>query len=332
MKDPKDWHEEDLLNLPPGEHDWIEYKGRRTLDLTADRVDENDVRGNLSKAISAFANSGGGTLVLGINDRTIQVDDGGISQKIKPSGTKEWLEDVIPTLVEPTLIKFNVYPIIRETENSNILLDRAVYVIQIEDSQQAPHQASDNKYYGRVGGKSRPLPHRMVVDIMGRRKHPIIDISCTIIEYGDTYYLSFSAKNIGNVICNYMTCYFSFPEGFLEEDPDKRFEPSYLSSQDGGRVMVVCRRNFIRPMRTKKVKAIISVIEDTDSLPQYDPILPELNISWSFIISYKWGPFLEKYVYWKVYADNAPLITGKKKINDIEVEEVRPNDIDEDYL
>jgi len=91
MRAPRDWDEEYLLNLPIGEFDWLEVKGRRGLDLTLSSVDESNVKSNMSKAISAFANSGGGTLVFGLSNpsKNWQVDDGGIDLAVKRPGTRD---------------------------------------------------------------------------------------------------------------------------------------------------------------------------------------------------------------------------------------------------
>jgi len=52
-----------------------------------------------------LANPAGGT-------NNWMVDDGGISKSVKGKiSTREWLEDVIPNLVEFPLIEFNVYQI-----------------------------------------------------------------------------------------------------------------------------------------------------------------------------------------------------------------------------
>ena len=59
MKPTVDWDESYILNLPPGEHDWVEFKGNRSLDFSLSGVDENNVLNELSKQLSAFANSGG---------------------------------------------------------------------------------------------------------------------------------------------------------------------------------------------------------------------------------------------------------------------------------
>lgn len=122
MKDPRKWDENYLINLPIGEFDWLEVKGRRGLDLTISKVNETNVRENLSKAISAFANSGGGIIIFGLCNPHInwQVDDGGINLKVKTPSTREWLEDIIPTLVDLPLNCFNVYVIQKSGSNSQI--------------------------------------------------------------------------------------------------------------------------------------------------------------------------------------------------------------------
>ena len=55
------WTEEEVNGLPAGEHDYFERKSGLLFENPADRSPLLD---NLSKAISAFANSGGGHLVL----------------------------------------------------------------------------------------------------------------------------------------------------------------------------------------------------------------------------------------------------------------------------
>jgi len=101
MKPVGEWSLSYIQDLPTGEHDWIELKGTHLLDLKIPQVDENKVLEELSKQLSAFSNSGGGTIVYGLKDKTREVDSGGVSLSVKGrTSTKEWLEDKIPTLVE----------------------------------------------------------------------------------------------------------------------------------------------------------------------------------------------------------------------------------------
>src|SRR5262245_37595141 len=58
------WSEADVLGLPAGEHDYFE---RKSGALFAREL-RGELLGKLAKALSAFANSGGGHLVLGIED------------------------------------------------------------------------------------------------------------------------------------------------------------------------------------------------------------------------------------------------------------------------
>ena len=170
MKPPAEWTERDLYDLPLGEFDWLEIKGRKALDLTVPGVVEAQVRESLSKAISAFANTGGGVLVLGLQnpDDAWRVDDGGVLLNIKGRSTREWLEDVVPELVELRLQRFNVYVVRPTISDSQIGADRGVFLVDVGDSDDAPHQAQDHRYYARVGGKSRPIGHRLVADIFNR--------------------------------------------------------------------------------------------------------------------------------------------------------------------
>ncbi len=66
MKPTSEWDLNHILQLPPGEFDWLEMKGRKALDFSLSSVDENKVLDELSKQVSAFANSGGGVIVYGI--------------------------------------------------------------------------------------------------------------------------------------------------------------------------------------------------------------------------------------------------------------------------
>jgi len=174
VKPPREWSIEDVLGLPAGEQDWFERKGSKALDLTLSGVDENRVRSGLSVTLSAMANSGGGQIIYGLTD-TGQVDMGGVSRAVK-QGTKAWLEDIIPKLVEFNLQGFSVFEISDlSTTAPRPGKGKSLYVIDVPDSETAPHQATDQRYYGRVGGKSRPLPHRFVLDIMNRRKYPLVE-------------------------------------------------------------------------------------------------------------------------------------------------------------
>ena len=166
-----------LAALEPAEHDFQEFKG--SLFLADGRTIVSSFAGNLSRQISAFANGAGGRIFLGLDDDGRI--DGGIPTDLKGGGTRAWLEDVIPTSVDPPLRKFNVYEIAAPppgTRRRTLLRPGcAVYVIEVDGSEDAPHQALDHRYYLRIAGKSRPMGHVHVQDVLQRTRHPKVNIT-----------------------------------------------------------------------------------------------------------------------------------------------------------
>ena len=128
------WNEDDVLALPPGENDAFERKGSRLLDLTLPGVREGDVLNELAKQLSAFSNTGGGRIFYGVADDGT-IDNGGVVVSVKgQQSTKEWIEDVIPTLTEFEIVGFNVYEIRPNPTNSKIAAGKALYVVDLPDS------------------------------------------------------------------------------------------------------------------------------------------------------------------------------------------------------
>lgn len=172
-----EWTEDDILSLPPDENDTFERKGSELLDLTLSQVKDGVVRDELAKQLSAFANMGGGQIIYGVTNAGT-VDNGGVARSIKgKQSTKEWLENVIPTLTEFEIVGFNVYEILPKTTGSSLAANKSIYVVDVPDSERAPHQSKrDLKYYVRMGGTSQPAPHRLIEDIRNRARHPTLEV------------------------------------------------------------------------------------------------------------------------------------------------------------
>lgn len=307
-----------LLNnldiLPKQELDWIEYKGRRAIDISIDGISEDNVKNTLSKAISAFSNSGGGYLVLGINDSTYSIDDGGIFRFIKHCGTKSWLEDIIPTVVNPTLIDFNVIEILSEQISEIINNERGIYIIEINDSKNAPHQAKDNKYYGRIGGKSKPLSHRFVMDIIGRRVNPIIKPWFCLESEGDKVYLNIFLQNDGNVMGNYVSGWAKIPKYLIPETLYKDNDIEEINNQKYYR--------FFIENRKKEVIGIDRLNSIEYAISRYVPILR--GVCFFIRLNLKHEPFEKgvvglsgEKILWELAVDNAPMTTGEVLFSDI---------------
>lgn len=332
MKPTHEWDENYIYNIPPGEHDWVEFKGNRLLDLNLPGVDANKVLDELSKQISAFSNSGGGVIVYGIKDlpvgRQREVDNGGISSNIKGS-TKEWLEDVIPNLVELPLSKFNVYAILKRDENSRISENKCLIIIEIYDSEQAPHQARDKRYYARVGGKSRPIGHKLVSDIFGRHKYPKMGLTFRFEKDDEERFwlLKLFCKNTGRIYANYVNGFIYIPsilktkdESELKEIEGKQYQQVYFSNIHKDLINykpgLPSMSLGLGGMRTPEVPGISYYVT------RYEPVLPNLYFSESITIVTSLKSIHEasnEYVYWEIYADNSPVERGKILIKEINI-------------
>ncbi len=142
------WTEADVLALPSGEHDYFDRKSGQILA-------DPQYRDKLSKALSAFANSGGGHLIIGVkNDGTF---DGAHPLRGRTS-TREWLEQLTPNLLDYPLEDFRVHEVEPATP-STIPAGRVVIAIDVGDSILAPHQASNHIYYHRAGSHSVEASH-----------------------------------------------------------------------------------------------------------------------------------------------------------------------------
>jgi len=159
------WTEDEVCALPSGEQDYFERKGGAILSSP-------DFEVKLAKALSAFANTGGGHLILGVENEG--AFDGVDSLYRGKTSTREWLEQIISNLVDFPLDGFRVHEVERAVISS-IPEKRVVIVIDVPDSERAPHQSQrDKKYYVRLGGRSEPASHRMIEDIRNRARHPNI--------------------------------------------------------------------------------------------------------------------------------------------------------------
>jgi hypothetical protein len=175
MKPVSEWDEAYVLALAK-ENNEFERKSSKKLDITLPGVDENEVLNELAKQLSAFANMGGGKVVYGIKDDG--TSDGGVSKEMKRGGTAEWLERQIPLLTEFEIMGVNVFEIVSTSSESQIAPGKAIYVIDVPDSDRAPHQSRrDSLYYVRFGSQSRPAPHRIIEDIRNRQKHAVVEWS-----------------------------------------------------------------------------------------------------------------------------------------------------------
>lgn len=169
MKDAWDWEEEDielLIQTGVQESLILDYKRCESLD----KHNPNRKK-DLSKDVSAFANSAGGVIVYGVietNHLPTGIDRGYDPKDI----TREWLEQVINSTIQRRIDDIRIKQIELKKSNSG----HVIYVVSIPQSKRAPHMAEDHIFYKRFNYQSIPMEEYEVRDIGNRADAPDLSL------------------------------------------------------------------------------------------------------------------------------------------------------------
>ncbi len=276
---------ESVIALPAGEHSWVEFKGVKGKDFS-DNSDCQNFVSSLAKELCAFANTGDGLLVLGIDENKTTkertVSCGGIPQVKGRERMLKWLQDSLPHLLDPALTDLDVYEI---SEGTELEPDRALFVIEIRLSSTAPHQVRNTGcYYGRVLDKAQPLPHQLVSDIMNRAIHPKLEIHFRFDEFTRPHELIVILRNTGRVPARLINArIWIWPHNRMSPAGERRIS---LFNGEPWRMLEADIR----------------------------PILPRRSAEWKV-------PFINMghkgiKVKWDIAVDSAPIISGEEELNE----------------
>lgn len=314
----------------------IENKVEENLNLdykAAASLDRNDKKTNeISKDVSAFANSDGGTIIYGIKEDR---ENKHLPSEIDPIDrkliSKEWVEQIIQSRIRPRIEGVLIIPIEINNDSHDV-----IYVVEIQKSNTA-HQADDKKYYKRFNFNSEPMYDYEIRDILNRSKNPEIDLEFVIQkkthevsksynqlpllsggmkkieplkEFKTDYTLKILAKNNGKVLANYINAYLFVNKDLLIDNKQ--------SNED---TVQIFADNTIRDVVDSTV---LPSIRGTKTIPKYgpsryDPILPRQVMQIETERLSETSIDSEKEINWIVYADNAEPRVGKILLKDIRI-------------
>jgi hypothetical protein len=151
----------------------LEYKSAGAL------TQDSKAKQEITKDISAMANSAGGVLIYGLAEFQ---DDAlkHLPEKVDPINrndfSKEWLENII-FQIRPRISELKIHSV-QLASNTN----HVAYVVEVPQGSTA-HQAADCRYYRRFNFQAVPMPDNEVRDVMNREAHPRVSIKAQFVVY-----------------------------------------------------------------------------------------------------------------------------------------------------
>jgi hypothetical protein len=165
MVEPTAWNEESLRALirdSVTESLTLDYKAAGALVPKTEGI-----KNEISKDVSAFANSAGGTIVYGMTE--LNRMPASINGLDPAHVTREWLDQVIASRIQPRIDAVRI--------NQIVLGDGyVVYVVVIPQSHRAPHMSSDHRYYKRFEYHSVMMEEYEVRDVANRSIGPRLSV------------------------------------------------------------------------------------------------------------------------------------------------------------
>ncbi len=188
------------------ENSTLEYKAAASLGTN------NDKKKEITKDISALANSAGGTIIYGIREYQTPGKEhlpealDGIDRR---QFSKEWLDQVINN-IQPHLKDFLVHPVSLATPP-----DHVAYVVEVPQSTTA-HQATDFRYYKRSNVTVNAMEDYEIRDVMNRASKPNVEVDFDYSVESETsrrhdYALNIVVRNLGIQVIHDYKLKFTFP-------------------------------------------------------------------------------------------------------------------------
>ena len=165
-------------------------------------------KAEIAKDVSAFANSDGGIVVYGIEERDHKAYS--LSYIDGNTYTKEWLEQVIQDNIQRRIEGLEIFPI---RDNGDIT--KSIYIVKIPRSSNTPHMSADKCYYKRNNFRSVKMEEYEVRDLFYRESTPNLKIAGYILYEQDSndevvkYHFGVQIWNDSNVISTVykLNCY-----------------------------------------------------------------------------------------------------------------------------
>jgi hypothetical protein len=290
----------------------LEYKAAEALERSDAKKKE------ITKDVSAMANSAGGVLIYGIAESSIE-NRRHLPEKITPVNRnvfpREWVEQIIQA-IRPRIDGIVIHSVNLSSGESDV-----AFVIEIPQSNTA-HQASDQRYYKRFNFQAVPMEDYEIRDVMFREQTPNIALKFLIeitppsqeifVEEAEVETspaacnLIVQAQNNGSAFAQYIAVFLDVPVPILKTIENK------MNVKDGGRFYRHRLTNLNQEYADEQFKANF-------------PLLRSMSMNWKIPLAAEFenlrGEDLS--IKWKIYADNALPKEGRIRLREIDVVDLR---------
>ena len=295
----RNWTESRLQNFITSEIEeslTLEYKSAEALDRNETKKKE------ITKDVSAMANSAGGILIYGIREFD-QENLRHLPEKITPVDRRkfprEWVEQIIQA-IRPRIDGIVIHSVNLSSGESDV-----AFVIEIPQSNTA-HQASDHRYYKRFNFQAVPMEDYEIRDVMFREQTPNITLSFLIRITDEQQNLVIQARNNGSAFAQYVAVFLDAPVQILEKIENK------MNLKDGGRFYRHRLTNLNQEYADEQFRSNF-------------PLLRSMSMSWKIPLNENFDELRapDSVLKWKIYADNALPREGRILLKEIEVVDLR---------
>lgn len=297
----RNWTEAKLKNFITSEIEeslTLEYKSGEALDRNETKKKE------ITKDVSAMANSAGGIIVYGIREFE-QESKRHLPEKITPVDRRqyprEWVEQIIQA-IRPRIDGILIHSVNLSSGENDV-----AFVIEIPQSNTA-HQASDHRYYKRFNFQAVPMEDYEIRDVMFREQTPNIALNFLIEVTHNAQNLVIQARNNGSAFAQYVACFLDVPVGLLESIEHK------MNLKDGGKFYRHRLTNLNQEYADEQFKSNF-------------PLLRSMVMNWKIPLNAEFETLRENALSlkWKIYADNALPKEGRISLKEIEIVDLRRN-------
>lgn len=265
---------EEIVKNEMQESNTLEFKHIQALINVLSRK-EGEIT-ELTKDVSAMANSNGGTIVYGIQEYSKGNKKGkakSITTMEKGTVSLEWLEQILNSRIQPRLESCSIKEV-------DINEEESVVVIELGQSSTV-HQANDKRYYKRYEFQAVAMDDWEVKSLINRFNKPVLEENIYVKKRPDyaikafnhlrdySYDLIIGVSNTGNIMAKYLHCFLRIEKQAIRfMDYDKLSKMAY-------------KNHFDIEANNKVVRSIPINNRDVEIGADYEPILPN---SWRHLI------------------------------------------------